>query len=196
MNSHLWVDLKLPGRHNALNAMAAMAVAQRFGMSQEDAAEALAGFEPVEMRMQWLDAGAVTIINDAYNANPASVSAAAEVLAGCDAKRKVMILGDMLDLGPTSQELHRLAGERIAAAGVDLLICIGQLSRHAAVSAAAAGAATETFESVAAAAGVADLLGDGDVVLIKASRAVGLEGLIEPIRSAFVDRAQHEGAKS
>ena len=186
LNDRLWVDLAIPGKHNAHNALAAIAVAQRFGFGQDEAAAALADFPGVAMRLQAVEAGPVRIINDAYNANPASVLAAWDVVRDTPGRRRVLILGDMLELGDQAEQLHRCVGENIAAGPVDLLIGVGPLGRFIADGAAANGVATETFESTdAAASGAAELLADGDVVLVKGSRAMGMERLVERIRDKF-----------
>lgn len=189
LNGRLWVDMPLCGRHNALNALAALAVAQRLGLDEPSAVAALGELDMPGMRMQWIDAGRVTIINDGYNANPASVAAAADVLAETPAKRTVMILGDMLELGPADRELHIEAGRLIAARAIDFLIGIGPLGRYIAMGAAESGMAVETFDCVGAAGvGISRLLRAGDVILLKASRAVGIEALVGPIRAAFAGR--------
>jgi len=190
LNGRLWVDLPMPGRHNAVNALAAIAVAQRLGFTREQAAEALADFPGVEMRLQWIDHGrsrtGLTIINDAYNANPASLLAAAEVLAECKGKRRVLIAGDMRELGEQARRLHLQAGRDIAAMNIDLLIGVGRLGRYIARAAADAGMSAEVFSSLRAArAKLAELLRRGDVVLIKGSRAMEMEQLIEPIHESF-----------
>jgi len=186
VNGRLWVDLPLPGRHNAMNALSALAVARRLGMDESEAAEALADLSSVSMRTEWTDAGGVTIINDAYNANPASMRAAGDVLGGAPAERRVMILGDMCELGPRGEQLHEQLGRDLAAGEVDLLIGVGPLGRYIAQGAAACGLATATFETSAEAVdGAPALLRDGDVVLIKGSRATGMEALVGPIVSAF-----------
>ena len=186
MNDKLWVDLPISGRHNAINALAAIGVARRIGFSREAAAAALADFEPVEMRLQWIDCGVVTVINDAYNANPASMLAAANVLSQTQAVRKVMIAGDMRALGEKSRQLHLQTGEQIARLGVDLLIAVGREGRYIAKAAGDAGIETEVFESVPAARrALGDLLRQGDVVLIKGSRAMRMESLVGAISSVF-----------
>ncbi len=186
LNGRRWVSLALPGRHNALNALAAIAVAQRFGLDQDQAADALSDFAGAQMRLQRIRLGAVTVLNDAYNANPASVAAAAEVLGELPARRRVMIVGDMKELGPRGEQLHRDTGERIARAGVDLLIAVGTLGRYVAQGAAGQGLRAECFETVEAACAAAPaLLTDGDVILLKGSRAMAMERLLEPIRRAF-----------
>ncbi len=191
LNNRLWVDLPLPGRHNALNALAAIAVAQRLGFSQEAAAEALADIDGMEMRLEWVDCGSVTVINDAYNANPASMLAAAAVLAETEAKRRVIIAGDMHELGEQTEALHIRTGGRIAEHGLDLLIGVGSLGRCIAKGASEAGLAVEVFDSVERTQrALGKLLQPGDVVLLKASRAVELERLCEPIRSALARKTR------
>lgn len=181
-----WVELGLAGRHNALNALAAIAVAQRMGFDLDAAAEALRDFRGIEMRLQRVECGGVALINDAYNANPASVLAAADVLCETPGDRKVMIVGDMRELGDSARALHEEVGRSVAGRKVDLLIGVGSLGRYIARSASEAGAATETFDSVEdACAEVARLLRPGDVVLVKGSRSMEMERLVEPIRNAF-----------
>jgi UDP-N-acetylmuramoyl-tripeptide--D-alanyl-D-alanine ligase len=186
LNGRLWVDLSLPGKHNALNALAAIAVAQRFGFSQSDAGEALRDFQGVEMRLQWLDLGPLTVINDAYNANPASMLAAAKVLAAAEGSRRVLVAGDMGELGAGSKDLHVRTGSRIAETGIDLLIAVGPLGRYIAQGAAEAALPIEQFDTLAMASqGLCDLLRPGDVVLIKASRMVRMERLVEVVRAGI-----------
>lgn len=187
VNDHLWVDLPLPGKHNAINALAAIAVAQRFGFTAEEAAEALADFAGVAMRMERIECGQVTVINDAYNANPASVEAAARTLADLPGtRRKVLILGDMRELGDDSDALHEQTGRRIAEFGLDLLIGVGLLGRYIAEGAASAGMASVGFDlPELAGKELPDLLQPGDLILIKGSRAMRMERLLESIREAF-----------
>ncbi len=190
VNGRFWVDLPLPGKHNAMNALAAIAVAQRFGFSQEEAAEALKDFDGVDMRLEWIGLDGLTVINDAYNANPASVSAAVDVLADCQTTRKVAVLGDMLELGSAAEVLHEKLGENIAKRQVDFLISVGPLGRYIAKGAQQAGLRAQVFDSVQfACEGIAELLCKGDTVLIKGSRAMEMERLIEPIRRAFLSES-------
>jgi len=190
VNGRLWVKLGLLGRHNAVNALAAIGVARRFGFELQAAAEAMADFEGIQMRLELIKCGNVTVINDAYNANPASVAAAAEVLAEFRAKRRVMIVGDMRELGPQAEEMHSQLGREIAARKLDLLIGVGRLGRYIATAASQAGTGGETFDSTEAACEKAPgLLRRGDLVLIKGSRAMEMERLVEPIRAAFTKPA-------
>jgi UDP-N-acetylmuramoyl-tripeptide--D-alanyl-D-alanine ligase len=187
LNGRLWVDLPIPGRHNALNALAAIAVAQRFGFEQDAAAEALADFVGEQMRLEPMAAGRLTIVNDAYNANPASLAAAVAALGSFPGKRRVVVTADMLELGPRSVELHQAAGRAIADGSVNLLVGVGCLGRHIAEGFASAGrGSTEAIESVEAACKtLPKMLKAGDVVLLKGSRAMAMERLVAPIQAAF-----------
>lgn len=187
LNGRLWVELPIPGRHNALNALAAIAVAQRFGFDQDAAAETLRDYIGEEMRLEPMELGAVTVVNDAYNANPASLAAAVGALESFSGKRRVVVAADMLELGPRSVELHQAAGRGIADAGVDLLVGVGSLGRHIAEGAASAGhRGTEVIETVeAACTTLPKMLKGGDVVLLKGSRAMAMERLVGPIQAAF-----------
>jgi len=189
VNGREWINLPLPGTHNAMNALAAIAVAQRFGFSQSDAGEALADFTGEQMRLEWTDCGRISLINDAYNANPASMLAAAEVLSDQAGPRRVLIAGDMGELGNQSQQLHLRTGKQIAVTRVDLLIGVGPLGRYIAEGAAEAGLATADFDTVEdAAVAMAGLLKPGDVALVKASRVVRMERLVEVLCREFADR--------
>ncbi len=186
INDRLWAELPVPGTHNALNALAAIAVAQRFGFAREEAVEALGGFRGGAMRLESIRAGRVTILNDTYNANPASLAAAAEVLASHDAPRRVAVVGDMLELGPAGAELHREAGENLARRDIELVVGVGELGGRLADGAEAGGTAVRRIGDVERAMReLPGLLRDGDVVLIKGSRALAMERLVEPIRGRF-----------
>jgi UDP-N-acetylmuramoyl-tripeptide--D-alanyl-D-alanine ligase len=189
INGRFCMDMAIPGRHNALNALAAMAVAQRFGMDYDEIAASLADFTGLESRLEFIHLPSGTIIDDTYNANPDSFMAAAAVLADCRARRRVIIAGDMLELGQKSQSLHLETGRDLAASGVDLLIGVGPLGRYIAEGAAKKGTKTEAFDSQgAAAAALSKLLHAGDTVLVKGSRAMEMERLIKPIKSALGSR--------
>ncbi|MFB3891910.1 MAG: UDP-N-acetylmuramoyl-tripeptide--D-alanyl-D-alanine ligase [Phycisphaerae bacterium] len=190
VNGGPWADLPLAGRHNAVNALAAIGVAMEFGMGVEDAAAALADMETAEGRLQVVPCGGVTVINDAYNANPASVVAAAEVLADCPASRRVMILGDMRELGNGSPGLHEQTGRDIAAMGIDLLIAVGEMGRYFAIGAQSVGMKAVRFDSVESAAAAAPaLLLPGDVVVVKGSHTMAMDRLVAPIREAMASPA-------
>ena len=187
VNDRDWCTMPMAGKHNAINALAAIAVCARFAVSQEDALAALADFSGVEMRLEQIEVDGVRVINDAYNANPNSCRAALEVLVDCNAKRRVFVVGDMLELGPKSEELHVELGRNIASKPVDMVIGVGKLGKIVAENAKRYGRGKETavFENAQAAAGeIGSLLTEGDVVLLKGSRAMGLERLVTSIREA------------
>ena len=115
VNDRTQFDLGLPGRHNAVNTLAVVAVARQVGLDDRDIAEALAACSPVAMRMSRHVVGDVTFYNDAYNANPDSTAASLEsfVHLAADAPRRVLVLGDMLELGHDAAEQHREVGRRV-----------------------------------------------------------------------------------
>jgi len=183
INDREWVSLPVAGRHNAYNALMAIAVAARMGFTQEDASDAMADFPGVDMRLERIDAGSMTILNDAYNANPASMIAGVAVLADTVASRRVVVAGDMLEMGDRAAEIHRRVGQQVASADIDLVIGVGELGSALATAAGEAGRASACFASVdQAIEGLGDCLSAGDCVLLKASRGMGLEALVDPIR--------------
>jgi len=178
------VKLPLPGEHNARNALAALAVAKALGIDWDIASRALENFQPPKMRLQrqWLDPPGCWVINDAYNANPDSVKAALRTLKALPAKRKVAVLGEMLELGEFHRQGHYEVG-KVAAETVDLLIVVGENAFAIAEGAESCGMPREQIvkfgDLEAARENWRKLLLPGDLVLLKASRAVGLERLME-----------------
>ena len=177
----------LLGRHTAANAAAAVGVGRHLGLSDDDISRGLAAATGPAMRLQLDRVGDLTIINDAYNANPTSMRAALETLRDLPAPgRRVAVLGDMLELGDAGPAEHAAAGALAAACGVDLLVAVGPLATEIAAAATAAGlpAVTHVGTSAEAAIVVPPLLRGGDLVLLKASRGVRLERVAEAIRAA------------
>ncbi|HET9598940.1 MAG TPA: UDP-N-acetylmuramoyl-tripeptide--D-alanyl-D-alanine ligase [Anaeromyxobacteraceae bacterium] len=182
------VEVRLPlvGMHNAANAAAAAATAMALGYSDREVADGLSRVAPVgrRLRVERLASG-VTLIDDCYNANPASMSAALRTLAALavgPGARPVAALGDMLELGPFEEEAHRALG-REAAAAVKALALFGPRTRHAAEAARGAGLGEvfHTEDMAALQAHVRGLLRPGDVVLVKGSRGNRLERLVEAL---------------
>ncbi len=176
--------LRAHGRHNLCNALAAAAVGHLLGMNGVTIAAGLARFRPASMRSQVVVRNGIRIIQDCYNANPASMKAAIDVLAELGAaKRSVAVLGDMLELGPEAVALHREVGAYLAGRGISCVIAAGPLGRHIAEGARAGGMASGQVREVPDAAGAASalkgLVREGDVLLIKASRGMRLERVIE-----------------
>ncbi len=175
------VSSPLPGRHHLYPCLAAAAVALVEGLTLDEIAEALAGARP-ELRLRVLAGpNGSTIIDDSYNASPASMLAALDLLAEMPGRR-VALLGEMRELGPAEEEGHRQVGEW-AAGACDVLIVIGERARPLAEAARAAGHGDVRFvESVeeAAAAARSELRG-GDYLLVKASRALALETVVDAL---------------
>jgi UDP-N-acetylmuramoyl-tripeptide--D-alanyl-D-alanine ligase len=172
--------LHLVGIHNVYNALAAVAVGRQGGLSLAQAAGALASLAPPDKRGAVVQLGNITIINDCYNSNPTALDAMVDTLAAMPAKRRIVVAGEMLELGPTGEELHRRSGRNMAKKGIDLLVGVRGLAKPMAEAAAAAGMHAE-FVATPEEAGewLARETRDGDVVLMKASRGVKLERALE-----------------
>ncbi|MDF1542547.1 MAG: UDP-N-acetylmuramoyl-tripeptide--D-alanyl-D-alanine ligase [Anaerosomatales bacterium] len=181
------VSLAIPGRHNVYNALAAAAVAMRLGLEPDQISEGLAGASAGEMRMQrFTSAGGVHVINDAYNANPTSMRAAIDTLAGMtSAQRRIAVLGDMAELGSLAELAHFRIGEELADKPVDVLVTVGERAARIADGARAEGMEPDRVRPCAtpeeASEVLDDLLEPGDMVLVKASRVMGLERVVEGI---------------
>jgi UDP-N-acetylmuramoyl-tripeptide--D-alanyl-D-alanine ligase len=171
--------MKVPGAHNLRNAMLAVAAARACGVPDEASLAAIGTVEPLDMRGRWLATGDLTIINDAYNANPASMREAITLLDSLDRKRpRVLVLGTMRELGPQSPALHDEIAGRALSSGADLVAGIGDF-----VSPLAARAGGR--ERVITAPDVPELweslrtrLPRNAIVMLKASRGVRLERLV------------------
>jgi len=178
------VRLELRGAHQALNAAMATAVAAELGVPLPDAVAGLADARPAPHRMTVSrSSGGVTVINDSYNSSPTSAAAALRSLAGTPVDgHRVAVLGEMRELGKHADREHARVGELTAAAGVDLLIVVGDGVESLAVAAEQAGVEVlRAADPSAAASVVAARVRPGDAVLVKASRAVGLEELAESL---------------
>jgi UDP-N-acetylmuramoyl-tripeptide--D-alanyl-D-alanine ligase len=181
------VSLPLPGRHHAYTAAAAAAAALYLGEALDDIAARLGQVEVTGMRMQvFLAASGITVVNDAYNANPTSMRAAVEALADMRARGvRVAVLGDMAELGSLTELAHFRIGEAVARSGIEQLVTVGERAKRIAEGALAEGMAVANVRpcmTVAEGSEVLDdLLAPGDVVLVKASRSMGLERIVERI---------------
>ena len=168
------------GRHNAINCVAAIIVARRMGFEMAEINEALRDFRLPAMRLEVTESDGVILINDAYNANPVSMSSAIDVLVNYPCRgRRIFCCGDMLELGSQSESFHRQLGRRIGCCDVDILIAVGKFAKQVADEAISAGLKRENvfvFENASQAGeALRAIAADGDVVLIKGSRAVGME---------------------
>lgn len=185
-DTHL-VKLRMLGKHNVYNALAAIAAASLYGIGPEAAAKALEDFVPPKLRMEYQKCDGIEFIFDCYNSNPASLKSAIETLRDMEAgkvppgreKRKVLIAGDMLELGASARELHREIGRFAAKAKIDIFVSVGPLSGYILEGAQEEGIGGKSllrFEnSVEAAKALKDILSKGDLVLVKGSRGMKME---------------------
>jgi UDP-N-acetylmuramoyl-tripeptide--D-alanyl-D-alanine ligase len=177
------VTIRVHGLHNVTNALAAAAVGYALNLSGAVIAQGLGRFRAAAMRSQVILHHGVQIINDCYNANPASMKAAIRLLADwTPARERIAVLGDMLELGAEAHPLHREVGRFAAAHRLSRLIACGALGREIAEGARQAGMADsailEVSDASAAAESVRAIVRQGDVVLVKASRGMKLEQVV------------------
>jgi len=176
------VVLHLLGKHNVHNALAAIAVGLEYGVTLGESAVAMAKLSPADKRGQVVRIGNITVINDCYNSNPKALAAMVDALAEMPAKRRIVVAGEMLELGPQGEEMHRESGRDIARKGIDLLIGVRGLAQEMVDSAKQAGMTAE-FVATPEEAGewLAGQVRDGDAVLLKASRGVKLEKVLQKL---------------
>jgi UDP-N-acetylmuramoyl-tripeptide--D-alanyl-D-alanine ligase len=185
-NARARVQLPLVGSHNVLNALAAVAVGIERGLKLTEAAEALATLAPPDKRGQVVQLGNITVINDCYNSNPKALDAMVDALVAMPARRRIVVAGEMLELGAAGEELHRQAGRHMAEKKVDALLGVRGLAQAMVESAAGAGVRAEFVDTPEAAGEwLARETRDGDVVLLKASRGVKLEKALETWKAAL-----------
>lgn len=179
------IKVNLPGIHNIYNALAAFAVCKSYGMEDGDIAKGIASFMPSKMRMDIKNLGKCTLINDCYNASPASVEAALDVLCSAECKRRVAILGDILEMGDFAPKAHEELGEKAAKMGIDMLITVGKNAAYM-----NAGAEKEGMEKAKSIhfennkqliANLDKMIESGDAVLVKASRGMKFEQIAQAI---------------
>lgn len=180
------VFVPMIGRHTAANALAAIAVARRMGVSEDQAIADLAVARGPDMRMERQEVGEMTVINDAYNANPNSMKAALETVSKLPCKgRRVAILGDMRELGNSTERYHRELGEFAAACKFDLLFCVGESAKWYVDGAKHAGMDSGLIHHYADSKKIAKdihkFLKKSDLVLLKASRGIRLEEVSQVI---------------
>ncbi len=168
------------GKHMMLDAVLAYAAATRLGLNAQTAASGLANYQPAWMRQHVRKVGKMTLLEDYYNANPDSMKAALQLLCGMDGARKVAVLGDMLELGTAAEPSHLELGEQAAQCGVRLLVCVGELAAITAAQAQKQGVEVRAFCSNAEAANfLKTALQEDDTVLVKASRGMRFEEIVE-----------------
>ena len=177
------LHMRLLGRHNVLNALAAVSVGLACGVPLAVCCEALESLEPTEKRGALVEWHGAQLINDSYNSNPHALNAMVATLAGSVAARRILVAGEMLELGPEAPTLHAECGRAAALAGIDVILGVRGWAKHLVEAARAAGGAAEFFESPeAAGAWLRTHLREGDLVLLKGSRGVRLERALDALR--------------
>jgi UDP-N-acetylmuramoyl-tripeptide--D-alanyl-D-alanine ligase len=186
------IYLPLPGPGNIENALAAWAVCSQFGITIDDFAQAVKTLSAVPMRAEVLQIGTLTVLNDCYNANPASMKNALDILANLvlkEKRRAVFICGDMAELGRQTQDLHAELGAAVAHAKVRLLLTVGKSAKIVADSAKNAAKydlQTKSFTDILSACNnLKKFIKDYDIVLVKGSRVDKLELTVEKLRELF-----------
>jgi UDP-N-acetylmuramoyl-tripeptide--D-alanyl-D-alanine ligase len=180
----------LIGSHNVYNLLAALAAATGLGLTLEQLLPAVSRLEAGRRRMERRRFGELTVFDDSYNANPDSARAAVRVLEGLHgAGRRVMVLGDMLELGLDAPELHHQIGCAAARANIDLLLLVGETTRATAAGALECGLAPERVLHLGTPAQALERIGGlvraGDIVLVKGSRRMGLDKLVDRLGETF-----------
>jgi UDP-N-acetylmuramoyl-tripeptide--D-alanyl-D-alanine ligase len=172
--------LPLLGEHNIYNALAGVAVGLQYGISLQEAAQSLASLSAGDKRGQILRFAGATVINDCYNSNPKALDSMVQSLGQIPGKRRIVVAGEMLELGPEGEAMHRECGRHMKSAGVDLLLGVRGLARFIVEGAAVEGVPAKFVDLPEQAADwLRAHVQAGDVVLAKASRGVRLERALE-----------------
>jgi UDP-N-acetylmuramoyl-tripeptide--D-alanyl-D-alanine ligase len=188
----LRLNLRVLGEHNVANSLAAAAISHAAGLSIEQIVKGLEGFAPCDKRMQLVNIGGLKIINDCYNANPASMLAAFDAVQGMKGTHKtIAILGDMLELGVASEKAHRRLGEMVACKGFDHLLVFGEYSKVVAQGAMDGSMALRQVHRLENKEMILQTIfecmeeksfGRGDYFLIKGSRGMCMEKIVDGLR--------------
>ncbi len=186
VNGKMVFALDMPGWHNIYNALAAIAVALNFGIDYKSIRKSLFGYKPPRMRLEVDKIDGIEILNDSYNSNPLSMTRALETLKSYPASARWVVSGDMLELGRESARFHRMIGESAARAGIEGLMTFGELSKHTFSRAKALGMKRDRLWHCQSHNEIAELLKKnakpGDVVLIKGSRGMKMEKVLEKLK--------------
>ena len=177
------LHLRLLGRHNVLNALAAVSVGLASGVPLARCCEALEGLLPTEKRGSLIEWNGARLINDCYNSNPHALNAMVATLAKSVATRRILVAGEMLELGPEALMLHAECGRAAALSGINVILGVRGLARELADAAAMAGAEALYFDAPEVAGEwLREHLREGDLVLLKGSRGVRLERALDSLR--------------
>ena len=183
-------ELPMTGQHNLMNALAASAVATALKVKPELIANALRTAKPPKMRGEVLHfAAGFTLVDDSYNSNPRSLIGMVSTLAEAseNVSRRIVIAGEMLELGPEAPEMHRATGREVARLGIDVLWGVRGLAAEMTAAAEAAGLRTARFfeSSAAAAAAALNEVRAGDLILVKGSRSVETDKVVKALKENF-----------
>ncbi len=193
-NGSIYSDITIPlsGRHNVYAALYAFAVGTLCGMGEEEIRRGLLSYRPAALRQNIYPLSDITVYEDCYNASPESMRAALDNLSTVAEGRRIAVLGDMLELGRTTRQLHREVGAHLVSCGIDLLIAVGALGTEIAEGARISGMDPERIitcplrdDIPAITNALMSCLQTGDTVLFKASRSVGLERVIAELKNKY-----------
>lgn len=174
------VKLALMGRHNVYNALAAIAVGLQSGMTLRECTRAIEGLQPADKRGEVLHWREATLVNDCYNSNPLALNAMVDALQAVKATRRIVVAGEMLELGPQSGALHAACGQHMGERGINVVVGVRGFAREIVEAARAYGSEALFVETPeAAGAWLGQNLQAGDAVLLKASRGVRLERALQ-----------------
>lgn len=189
-HSQFGANIPALGNHMIYPTLMAAAVAEHFGMAPDEITQGIRAFLPTKMRMNLIRcSGDVVILNDAYNANPQSMRAAAAVLGDARDRRRVAVVGDMKELGVNSRTFHYAVGGYFAEAGIDRLIAIGDLARYIAEGAQKAGLENSSYYATMEEAedALRRELRAGVTILVKASRSMAFERIVDFLQENIPD---------
>ena len=179
------VHVPAAGVHNVYNALAALAAGIELNIPVQELIRGIADYSPGKMRLNVIKTKGLTILNDAYNSSPQSVKAAIDVLGEVEARRRIAVLGDMLELGEWSEEAHKEVGVYASAGKTDLIITVGDAAAHIAEGAVGAGFnpdRTVTLkDNCEAIRYLRDAAGPGDAILVKGSRGMKMEEIVNAL---------------
>ncbi len=185
-NKDYKVNIPVPGIHNIYNALAAIAVGVEMNVPLEDIIKGIAGFTPEKMRLNIVSGNGIKIINDVYNASPQSMKAAIDVLKEVGGNRRtIAVLGDMLEMGEWSYRQHIDVGRYAVSEGINYIITVGKEGENIAKGALESGAREESIFAFGnndeAGLFLEDFIKDGDVVLVKGSRGMKMEDIVDKL---------------
>jgi len=189
------IRISVPGGFNVYNALAAVAVGRAFDVSIDDMHQALEGYRTIDRRMEVFTLSGVTVLNDSYNANPSSIDQSLKTLKSlAHSGRKIVVLGDMLELGDVSEKEHCQVGEWVYQMGMDIFFSVGPEMKKAAECAKGLGMKYVHYFSSKEALidSLVNAVQEADVVLVKGSRGMVMEAVVEGLRKGLKNKAGRE----